>query len=123
MTGSPLARLLGYGAINRVVAEGVAAGLGGPAVVAAVLVSRERVEPPPGLPAGCLVTTDAAAFHAAGWDLCVEAAGQPAVRAEAARCLEAGRDFLVTSIGSCYNPYLSLHLAVIGTGYSASTAM
>ena len=57
------------------VAEGVAAGLGGPAVVAAVLVNRERAELPPALPAGCLVATDAAEFHAAGWELCCVTSG------------------------------------------------
>eukprot|EP01050_Picozoa_sp_SAG11_P011714 SAG11_NODE_1259_length_5357_cov_34.538227_1_plen_229_part_00 len=56
--------LLGYGAINSVVTDGLARGLGGNAVVAAVLVQRERPLPPE-LPAGTVFTADADAFFAA----------------------------------------------------------
>jgi aspartate dehydrogenase len=95
--------LLGCGAINSNVASVINSGGAGPASVGAVLVRRERSEEElqtiaPSSP-DC-VTTDEDAFYAADWTLCIEAAGQPAVVAHGKRCLELGRDFMVTSIGA-----------------------
>lgn len=96
--------LLGCGAINSKVAEMIVAGQAGPAELTAVLVRKERSpeETTSFLPKKneVEVITDADAFFQADWNLCVEAAGQPAVRDYAKRCLELGRDFLITSIGS-----------------------
>ena len=91
--------LLGYGAINRRVAQGICEGLGGRAVVTAAIVQRER-ERPPELSAEAVWTAESDAFHAAPWDVCIEGAGQPSVRQHACRTLVSGRDFLVTSIGA-----------------------
>jgi aspartate dehydrogenase len=92
--------LLGYGAINAVVARGVLDGLGGAATVAAVLVQSERPTRPAELPPAALLTADPEAFFDVEWDVLIEGAGQPSVVAYAARCLAAGRDFLITSIGA-----------------------
>ena len=62
-------------------------------------------------------TTDPDAFFAADWDVCVEAAGQPAVIAYAARCLGNGRDFLATSIGALTDD--ELYAALVATAEEA----
>lgn len=105
-------------------ARGLQAGLGGNATVAAVLVRSARPAEP--LPNELLsdqnavvFTTDPDAFFAADWDFCVEAAGQPAVRAYAARCLGNGRDFLATSIGALTDD--GLYAALIATAEEAGT--
>ena len=94
--------LLGCGAINGRVGEALAAGEAGPAALGAVLVRSERAERPAytGSAEEVCLTTDAEAFFGADWSLCVEAAGQPAVREHAKRCLSLGRDFMITSIGA-----------------------
>ena len=73
--------LLGAGAINGRVGEALAAGEAGLAQLAAVLVRTERAERPAyaGTEAEVCLTTDEEAFFASDWNLCVEAAGQPAV--------------------------------------------
>jgi len=52
----------------------------------------------------------AAFFRSAGWDIAVEVAGQPSVRAHGARCLHGGRDYLVTSIGALTDEALHARL-------------
>jgi len=101
--------LLGCGAINSKVAEMITSGEGGPALLAAVLVQKERTqeELQSLLPPGCcsmatMVTSVADDFFStdADWTLCIEAAGQPAVRQYGERCLKMGRDLMITSIGA-----------------------
>ena len=66
-----------------------------------VLVQRERESRPPELPAGTILTTNSEEFfQASNFDVVVEVAGQPAVREHAARCLQLGKSFLMTSVGS-----------------------
>ena len=93
--------ILGHGAIGSVVARAIVAsshGLVSPARVrlVAVLVQRPRDAPEELAGSGVLFTADASKFHAAEWDVCVEAAGQGAVREHAVRVLDRGRDFLCT---------------------------
>lgn len=100
--------LLGYGAINSKVAEMIADGTVGPAELTSILVQRERSKEkikrllPKECHSAVIVTTSAEDFFSsnANWSLCVEAAGQPAVREHAKRCLAMGRNFMMTSIGS-----------------------
>ena len=111
--------LLGHGAIGSAVARALMEsthGLVSPTRIrlVAVLVRTAR-DPPPELdsagagagesaaaaaPRRVLFTADPALFHATDFDVCVEAAGQGAVREHAARVLQQGRDFLCTSIGA-----------------------
>lgn len=70
-----------------------------PCHLAAVLVSTPRPRPSE-LPASVVWTTEPDDFFAADWQLCAEAAGQPAVVACAERTMQAGRDLLVTSVGA-----------------------
>lgn len=96
--------LLGCGAINTRVAEMINGGEAGPASLAAVMVRNERTEEERLSLLPCrVVTTSVDEFFDPAtncWDLCIEAAGQPAVRQHAKRCLEMGRDFVITSIGA-----------------------
>ena len=102
--------LLGCGAINSTVAKMIAHQEAGPAILKAVLVRNERSKeeiqslfPSTSDAAGeCSFTTDPDKFFAndSDWDLCIEAAGQPAVRQYGKRCLEMGRDLMITSIGA-----------------------
>jgi aspartate dehydrogenase len=96
--------LLGCGAINSHVAQKIGTGEAGPVELAAVLVRTERTAEQIGQLGAhgeaLEFTTDAGSFFGAEWALCVEAAGQPAVREHALRCLAAGRDFMITSIGA-----------------------
>lgn len=97
--------LLGCGAINSTVATMIADGKAGPASLKAVLTrskrSKEEIETlAPRFAINVSFETDPDLFFAQDWDLCVEAAGQPAVRQHAKRCLEMGRDFMITSIGA-----------------------
>ena len=104
--------LLGCGAINSTVAKMIVNREAGPALLRGVLVRKERTEEEirsllpcrsssDGLPLDCF-TTDPDKFFSADsdWSLCIEAAGQPAVRQYGKRCLELGRDLMITSIGS-----------------------
>jgi aspartate dehydrogenase len=118
--------ILGYGAIGSQVAGAIAAGEAGCTELRAVLVQSERAARPAGLPTGCYFGTDAAAFFAAEWELCVEAAGQPAVRSYGARVLGGGnggangggnddsamaaRSLLLTSIGALTDDALRAQL-------------
>ncbi len=97
--------LLGCGAINSTVANMIASGEAGHAVLSAVLTRTERSKEDiqtllPNDASSVSFETDPDLFFARDWDLCVEAAGQPAVRQHAKRCLEMGRDILITSIGA-----------------------
>jgi aspartate dehydrogenase len=92
--------LLGYGAIGKRVAEELLAQSGalGNAVLVAVLVRTARTADE--VPKGVMFTTDEGSFYAADWDLCVEVAGQPAVRQCGEKVLRSGRNLLVSSIGA-----------------------
>lgn len=96
--------LLGCGAINSRVAEIINCGEAGSCVIGSVLVTNERslAERTLVIPSSPdIVTTSADVFFASDdWSLCIEAAGQPAVVEHAKRCLELGRDFMITSIGA-----------------------
>ena len=50
-----------------------------------------------------MLTTNPEDFFSAEFDVCVEAAGQPAVREHGEQCLLSGRNFLCTSIGALTN--------------------
>ena len=112
--------LLGAGAINGRVAEALGSGEAGAASLAAMLVRTERDERPAYAQTEdeVTLTTDADAFFAADWALCVEAAGQPAVLQHAKRCLGMGRDFMITSIGALCDPalYDDLHATAADSG-------
>jgi predicted dinucleotide-utilizing enzyme len=112
--------VMGYGAIGKPVAAALLQhthGMNaGEVHLAAVLVSSERPRPPE-LPSSVVFTSDPEQFFAAEFALCAEAAGQPAVLAHAERCLRAGRDFLVTSIGALTDD------AVAGARHSVASAL
>ena len=112
--------LLGCGAINSTVAEMIVNGQAGPCEISAILVRKEQSKQEI-MESSLLtassdqiinkkkntsinVTTSADDFFNddknTEWTLCVEAAGQPAVRQHAKRCLEMGRGFMITSIGA-----------------------
>ncbi len=100
--------LLGYGAINSKVAEMIVNGTAGLAEITSVLVQKERSKEelktllPSNSNSTVIVTTSAEEFFSndSKWSLCIEAAGQVAAKDYANRCLEMGRDFMMTSIGS-----------------------
>lgn len=92
--------LIGYGAIGKSVAQGILAGLAGRASLAAVLVRNERDSRPEELPESVYFGTDESAFFHTDFSLCIEAAGQPAVRQYGSKCLQNGRNMMLTSIGS-----------------------
>ena len=110
--------LLGCGAINSKVMEMIINGQAGPTTeVTTILVRKERskldIEKSlddnrednnnNNTKAIIKVTTSADEFFndkSSDWTLCIEAAGQPAVKEYGKRCLEMKRDFMITSIGS-----------------------
>ena len=98
--------LIGHGAIGSVVAEAIAASTHGLAANRVRLVAVLVRSPETAALAGAklphaAVTTDPEVFFSAGpFDVCVEAAGQPAVRSHADRVLRSGCNFLCTSIGA-----------------------
>jgi aspartate dehydrogenase len=102
--------LLGCGAINSKVAEMITKNQAGPAELATILVRKEtsKANIQQKLAIETAVTIDPDEFFNADsdWSLCVEAAGQPAVKEYGKRCLEMGRDLLITSIGSLTNDAL-----------------
>ena len=88
--------MIGYGAIGReVVAAWRRGDLGPKPELAAVLVRKPRPAED-GLP----VTSDAEDFFARRLDVVLECAGHAAVRDHGIRCLEAGADLVLTSIGA-----------------------
>ncbi len=95
---SLLVGLIGYGAIGRAVARGVAAGQAGPIRVAAILVRRpDRVVEPP---EGALLTADLCDFLDFATTLVVECAGQESVRQHGQQVLASGKDLIVISVGA-----------------------
>lgn len=88
--------LIGYGAIGREVVAAWRRGDLGPRVrLAAVLCRRPRPDED-----GLIVTNDAPRFFDRELDVVLEGAGHQAVRDHGARCLEAGADLVLTSIGA-----------------------
>lgn len=97
--------LIGHGAIGKVVADallGSTHGLSkGRIELVAVLVRKPRENASTVVGDNdILLTTDPAAFFGVPFDVCVECAGQTAVRSHAVPCLSSGRHFLCTSIGA-----------------------
>lgn len=87
--------IIGHGAIGREVAEAASRGGLGPTVeLVSILVRQPRAE------GGRLFTTDLARFLDARPTAVLECAGHEAVRAHGVRCLEAGADLVLTSIGA-----------------------
>ncbi|MGH6895324.1 MAG: aspartate dehydrogenase [Geminicoccaceae bacterium] len=88
--------VIGYGAIGRELAAAWRCGGLGPQVdLAAVLVRRLRPD------AGdVLLTNDPNRFFEQRLDVILECAGHQAVREHGIRCLEAGADLVLTSIGA-----------------------
>ncbi|NLU82224.1 DUF108 domain-containing protein [Rhodococcus sp. HNM0569] len=100
--------VLGYGSIGTVVCERLAAhAIPGARLVAIVNRSRVGDAPAP------LVTLDAALTMC---DVVVECAGQDAVRADAVRILEAGRDLVVSSVGALCDDEFALRVRDAGPG-------
>jgi aspartate dehydrogenase len=85
---------IGYGTIARQVEEGIRAGRAGDAVVTAALVRSDKPSAD-----GVLVTNDRERFLAQPLDLVIEAAGQESVRQHGLAVLDAGKDYLVLSVG------------------------
>jgi len=85
--------LIGYGAIGVAVEAALAGGRMEGIELASVLVRKPR-------PAQELLTADPDRFFARTLDAVAECAGHEAVRAHAVRALEAGADFLATSVGA-----------------------
>jgi aspartate dehydrogenase len=98
--------MLGYGAIGREVVAASRRGDLGPGVdLVAVLVRRPR-----SADAGLLVTNDAGRFFAEPLHIVLESAGHQAVRDHGVRCLEAGADLILTSIGALVDDQLRADL-------------
>ncbi len=95
--------MIGCGAIGReVLAAAQTRDLGPGVELVAVLVRRPR-EPPP-------LTADPERFLAQRLDAVLECAGHDAVRAHGVRCLEAGADLVLTSIGALTDEALRARL-------------
>jgi len=99
--------LIGLGAIGHDLIGRVGRGELGRVACPAVLVRRPRAE----RLGETLVTADADAFFAAGFDAVLEAAGHAAVRDHGERALRAGADLLVTSVGALTDDALFDRLA------------
>jgi aspartate dehydrogenase len=98
--------MIGYGAIGREVVAASRRGDLGPQVeLAAVLVRRPRSADD-----GLLVTNEAGRFLEQSLDVVLECAGHQAVRAHGARCLEAGADLVLTSVGALVDDALRASL-------------
>jgi len=88
--------IIGHGAIGGGVAAAAARGDLGPGIeIVGVLVRRPRVAE-----GRELLTTEPARFFGARPDVVLECAGHEAVRAHGLRCLEAGADLVLTSVGA-----------------------
>ena len=99
--------LVGHGAIGATVAQALRNSTHGleraRVSLVAVLTKTAKTEVERGAIVGdgdVYFTTDINAFLLTEFDVCVECAGQEAVRALAVPCLESGRRFLCTSIGA-----------------------
>jgi aspartate dehydrogenase len=98
--------VIGYGAIGREVAAAWRRGDLGPGIeLAAVLVRRPRSADD-----GLLVTNDAERFVDQRMEAVLECAGHDAVREHGIRCLEAGADLVLTSIGALVDDALRADL-------------
>jgi aspartate dehydrogenase len=96
--------VIGYGAIGReIVAAGRQGGLGPACEVVAVLVRRPRRDEP-------LLTHDPERFLGLHLDAVLECAGHQAVRDHGVRCLEAGADLVLTSVGALVDEALRARL-------------
>ena len=93
--------LIGHGAVGSVVAKAIQTSTHGLSptriTLVAVLVQTSRDNETLG---ECLMTNDPTAFFQVPFDVCVECAGQQAVRQHAVAALERGQKFLCTSIGA-----------------------
>jgi aspartate dehydrogenase len=97
--------LIGHGAIGGEVLRAAREGGLGPNVqLAAVLVRRPRAGPDP------LVTHEPDAFFGRDLGAVLECAGHQAVREHGVRCLEAGADLVLTSIGALVDDDLRCRL-------------
>lgn len=96
--------LIGHGAIGKIVADAILSSTHGllshRISLAAILVQNPREQQQFG---EVLLTADPELFFATPFDVCVECAGQGAVREHAVSCLKSGRNFLMTSIGALTN--------------------
>ena len=94
--------MIGHGAIGAAVAKAIVGSTHGLRAdrieLVAVLVSRPRAVADDAEP--FVLTHEAETFFASNFDVCVEVAGQAAVRAHASRVLRSGKPFLCTSIGA-----------------------
>jgi aspartate dehydrogenase len=98
--------VIGYGAIGRaVVTAGRHGGLGPDCEVVGVLVRRPR-----GAADDPLLTHDPERFFGLRLDAVLECAGHQAVREHGVRCLEAGADLVLTSIGALVDEALRAEL-------------
>jgi aspartate dehydrogenase len=98
--------MIGYGAIGReVLAASRRSALGAQVELAAVLVRRPRC-----VGHDLLVTDQAERFLEQSLDVVLECAGHEAVRAHGVRCLEAGADLVLTSIGALVDDALRASL-------------
>ena len=84
--------LIGCGAIGRSVADAFTGGGREPIEIVAILARRPRPE--------ALLTTSIDEFLTARPEVVLECAGHQAVREHGVRCLEAGADLVLTSIGA-----------------------
>jgi aspartate dehydrogenase len=99
--------VIGHGAIGREVVAAWRRGALGPAIeVAAVLVRRPR----PGAD-DVLLTHRSERFLAGALDVVLECAGHQAVREHGTRCLAAGADLVLTSVGALVDEALHARLA------------
>lgn len=94
--------LIGYGAIGQTVAQAFAPGCGDGVELVAILVRHGRPE--------ASVRTSLEDFLRARPEVVLECAGHQAVREHGVRCLEAGADLVLTSIGALVEDELRLAL-------------
>jgi aspartate dehydrogenase len=97
--------VIGYGAIGREVVAAWRRGALGDAQIGAILVRRPRAD------AGdVLLTNDPGRFFEQDLGVVLECAGHQAVRDHGIRCLEAGADLVLTSIGALVDDALHADL-------------
>ena len=99
--------LIGHGAIGKLVAESIlhsTHGLSSSRIsLVAILVNSAREQTHVG---NAIITNDPSIFFGSEFDICIECAGQPAVRQHAVNVLSKGINFLCTSIGALTNDAL-----------------
>ena len=99
--------VIGFGAIGKHVADALAEEAIPQAVCVGILVRAERPDSDPDAPR---LMRDPDAFFAAAPDVVVEVAGHEAVQAHGERCLSAGADLMVTSVGALVDEALHARL-------------